>query len=61
MDGVLAPTREQRLKYMHWLHVYGKDKTSIPRRMAELLQSYKVTWSSEVSLQQLDMQLNSFV
>ncbi|KDR67116.1 hypothetical protein GALMADRAFT_161738 [Galerina marginata CBS 339.88] len=43
VDGVLAPTQDQRLKYMYWLHVYGKDKTSVPCRMAELVDAHNAT------------------
>lgn len=42
IEGVLAPTNDQRLKYADWLHVYAKDRTEIPRRMKTLLRDYNV-------------------
>ncbi|KAJ7780661.1 hypothetical protein DFH07DRAFT_765177 [Mycena maculata] len=38
--GYLAPTTSQRLKYIDWLHVYGKDRSRIPVRMASLVDDY---------------------
>ncbi|KLO15001.1 hypothetical protein SCHPADRAFT_939128 [Schizopora paradoxa] len=40
-DGILAPTREQRLKYITWLHVYGKKRSYMPPRMKELVDIHK--------------------
>ncbi|KAK7016127.1 hypothetical protein R3P38DRAFT_2995242 [Favolaschia claudopus] len=40
-DGYLAPTKQQRLKYLDWLHVYAKDRTRLPERMAFLVDEYK--------------------
>jgi hypothetical protein len=42
VEGILAPTKDQRLKYINWLHVYAKDKTEIPQRMKILLKDYNV-------------------
>jgi hypothetical protein len=42
VDGVLAPSEEQRLKYETWLHIYAKDRTCIPERMAQLVDTYNV-------------------
>ncbi|KAK7014556.1 hypothetical protein R3P38DRAFT_3000764, partial [Favolaschia claudopus] len=39
-DGLLAPTQQQRLAYINWLHVYAKDRSKIPARMAELVDDY---------------------
>ncbi|KAK6984366.1 hypothetical protein R3P38DRAFT_3292361 [Favolaschia claudopus] len=39
-DGLLAPTQQQRLGYINWLHVYAKDRSKIPARMAELVDDY---------------------
>ncbi|KAJ7633534.1 hypothetical protein DFH06DRAFT_1139867 [Mycena polygramma] len=39
-SGYLAPTTSQRLKYIDWLHVYAKDRSRIPVRMAELVDDY---------------------
>ncbi|KAK6977822.1 hypothetical protein R3P38DRAFT_2666075 [Favolaschia claudopus] len=40
LDGYLAPTKQQRLGYINWLHVYAKDRCKIPVRMAELVDEY---------------------
>ncbi|KAK6989028.1 hypothetical protein R3P38DRAFT_2572275 [Favolaschia claudopus] len=40
LDGYLAPTEQQRLGYINWLHVYAKDRCKIPLRMAELVDEY---------------------
>ncbi|KAJ8692913.1 hypothetical protein PTI98_010179 [Pleurotus ostreatus] len=37
VDNILAPTRRQREQYGDWLMVYGKTRTLVPRRMAELI------------------------
>ncbi|KAF7422802.1 hypothetical protein PC9H_010961 [Pleurotus ostreatus] len=37
VDNILAPTRRQREQYGHWLMVYGKTRTLVPRRMAKLI------------------------
>ncbi|KAF4571715.1 hypothetical protein EYR40_008235 [Pleurotus pulmonarius] len=37
VDNILAPTRRQREQYSDWLMVYGKSRTLLPRRMAELI------------------------
>ncbi|KAF8198851.1 hypothetical protein K438DRAFT_1823834 [Mycena galopus ATCC 62051] len=42
-DGILAPTTEQRLKYADWLYVWAKDRTSMPLRMASLVDEYNNT------------------
>lgn len=42
VDGLLAPTNEQRLKYKNWLHVYAKSRTKLPPRAATLVDSYNV-------------------
>ncbi|KAF8203455.1 hypothetical protein K438DRAFT_2015153 [Mycena galopus ATCC 62051] len=39
-DGILAPTTEQRLRYADWLYVWAKDRTSMPLRMASLVDEY---------------------
>ncbi|KAF4564956.1 hypothetical protein EYR40_011129 [Pleurotus pulmonarius] len=39
VDGILAPTREQRRLYSNWLMVYGKSFAMVPRRMAALIDS----------------------
>ncbi|KAJ7830755.1 hypothetical protein B0H14DRAFT_2365597 [Mycena olivaceomarginata] len=39
-DGYLAPTIQQRLGYIDWLHVYAKDRCKIPVRMAALVDDY---------------------
>jgi hypothetical protein len=41
-DGYLAPTEQQRLGYINWLHTYAKDRCKIPVRMAELIDNYTV-------------------
>ncbi|KAJ6589569.1 hypothetical protein B0H19DRAFT_1303919, partial [Mycena capillaripes] len=42
-DGFLAPTIQQRLGYINWLHVYAKDRTRLPARMAILVDDYKLS------------------
>ncbi|KAJ7302580.1 hypothetical protein DFH08DRAFT_826462 [Mycena albidolilacea] len=39
-DGYLAPTVQQRMRYLDWLHVYAKDQTKLPARMAVLVDDY---------------------
>ena len=39
VDGVLA-TRNQRLGYKKWLHIYGKDLVFISPQMAKLQREY---------------------
>ncbi|KAJ7861373.1 hypothetical protein B0H14DRAFT_3863411 [Mycena olivaceomarginata] len=39
-DGYLAPTVQQRMRYLDWLHVYAKDQTKLPTRMAVLVHDY---------------------
>ncbi|KAJ7872465.1 hypothetical protein B0H14DRAFT_3860345 [Mycena olivaceomarginata] len=39
-DGYLAPTVQQRMRYLDWLHVYAKDQTKLPTRMAVLVDDY---------------------
>ncbi|KAJ7815370.1 hypothetical protein B0H14DRAFT_3476235 [Mycena olivaceomarginata] len=39
-DGYLAPTVQQRMRYLDWLHVYAKDQTKLPVRMAVLVDDY---------------------
>lgn len=41
-DEVLAPTRDQRLRYADWLYVWAKDRTSLPARMAGLVDDFHV-------------------
>ena len=41
-DGILAPTRDQRMRYAAWLHVYGKLRKELPERAARLVDSYIV-------------------
>lgn len=45
VEGVLAPTQDQRLRYSYWLHVYAKDTTSVSKRMAVLIDEYQVCFS----------------
>jgi hypothetical protein len=42
VNGILAPTKQQRLEYATWLHVFGKDRTEMPSRMATLVDDYNV-------------------
>ncbi|KAJ7138607.1 hypothetical protein C8R46DRAFT_1047369 [Mycena filopes] len=42
-DGVLAPTNKQRLRYGDWLYIWAKDRTSLPRRMADLVDEFNST------------------
>ncbi|KAJ6557148.1 hypothetical protein B0H10DRAFT_2201437 [Mycena sp. CBHHK59/15] len=39
-EGVLAPTTEQRLRYMDWLYVWAKDRVFMSRRMSQLLDDF---------------------
>ena len=41
-NGLLAPSKKQRLRYAHWLQVYAKETTPVTSRMSDLLTSYKV-------------------
>jgi hypothetical protein len=41
-DGYLAPTEQQQLGYINWLHIYAKDRCKIPVCMAELIDNYTV-------------------
>ncbi|KAJ7454584.1 hypothetical protein B0H11DRAFT_2069106 [Mycena galericulata] len=41
-DGVLAPTTDQRLRYADWLYVWAKERTSMPHRMASLVDEYNM-------------------
>ncbi|KAJ7884555.1 hypothetical protein B0H14DRAFT_2700354, partial [Mycena olivaceomarginata] len=43
-DSYLAPTIQQRLGYIDWLHVYAKDRCKIPVRMAALVDDYTPTF-----------------
>lgn len=43
VDGVLAPTKQQRLQYAKWLHVYGKEKCSLTQRHAWMVDDFKVS------------------
>jgi hypothetical protein len=45
VEGVLAPTTEQHLKYMNWLHVYGKSQLMMMLHMALLVDEDKVSIS----------------
>ncbi|KAJ7057425.1 hypothetical protein C8F01DRAFT_1372104 [Mycena amicta] len=40
MDGVLAPTLEQRLQYAHWLYVWAKEWVFVSPRMKADVQRY---------------------
>ncbi|KIM34974.1 hypothetical protein M413DRAFT_14811 [Hebeloma cylindrosporum] len=40
VDGILAPTEEQRLAYKDWLHVYGKARSRVTPRLSDLVQQY---------------------
>jgi len=40
VDGVLAPTRNQRLRYKKWLYIYEKDLVFISPQMAKLQREY---------------------
>ncbi|KAJ7227611.1 hypothetical protein B0H12DRAFT_1148920 [Mycena haematopus] len=51
-DGYLAPTQRQRLGYIDWLHVYAKDRSKIPVRMAELVDDYVVQVEERLVLPQ---------
>ena len=44
VDGVLAPTRNQRLGYKKWLHIYEKDLVFISPQMAKLQREYTVSY-----------------
>lgn len=50
MDGILAPTVNQRLTYGSWLHVYAKSRCQVPERMAELTDHYIVSMIMRVLL-----------
>ncbi|KAJ7127476.1 hypothetical protein C8R46DRAFT_970612 [Mycena filopes] len=39
-NGILGPTTAQRLRYEKWLYVWAKDKTSVPPRMACLVDAF---------------------
>lgn len=41
-DLMIAPTDRQRIKYAHHLFVYAKEKTSMPLRLADLVDKYQV-------------------
>ena len=57
VDGILAPTINQRLTYGAWLHVYAKSRCQLPERMAELTDVYIVSlfseWGSAVNCLQI--------
>ncbi|KAJ7152821.1 hypothetical protein C8R46DRAFT_1228382 [Mycena filopes] len=38
--GLLAPTREQRLRYADWLYVFAKDRVYMSTRMANLVDDF---------------------
>jgi hypothetical protein len=42
VQGLLAPTDKQRLKYQHWLHVYAKSRSKVTPRQAILVDEYIV-------------------
>ncbi|KAF8072162.1 hypothetical protein FPV67DRAFT_1779227 [Lyophyllum atratum] len=42
VKGLLAPTKEQRLKYKNWLHVYAKDRVQMPARLGVLVDEYQL-------------------
>jgi len=46
VDGILAPTIQQRLGYKKWLHIYAKDRVTLTPRMAKLRDAYEVVYSS---------------
>jgi hypothetical protein len=56
-DGYLAPTIQQRLGYIDWLHVYAKDRCKIPVRMAALVDDYTVC-SSDSHLPRMAAELD---
>ncbi len=45
VDGILAPTTQQRMGYKKWLHIYAKDRITLTHRMAKLRDSYEVVCS----------------
>lgn len=42
-QGLLAPTPEQRKNYANALYVFTKIKTSVPQRLANLVDQYNVS------------------
>lgn len=42
-EGLLAPTTVQRLKYMKWHHVYGKDRAILTECQMKELSIYNVS------------------
>jgi hypothetical protein len=44
VEGVLAPTVEQRVEYKKWLHIYGKDVIFLSSQMAKLHKDYMVSY-----------------
>jgi hypothetical protein len=43
VDGIVAPIREQRERYLSWLHIYRKQRAKIMTRMAGILDVYQVS------------------
>lgn len=39
-DRILAPTKDHRKKYIEWLHVYARDYSRVPIRMAALIDRF---------------------
>lgn len=48
VDGILAPTTQQRLGYKKWLHIYARDRVTLTPRMAKLRDAYEVLYSSSI-------------
>lgn len=41
-QGILAPTKEHRMTYQKWLHVWARPYSHMPARMRELAVAYTV-------------------
>ncbi|KAJ7210616.1 hypothetical protein C8J57DRAFT_1608084 [Mycena rebaudengoi] len=39
-DGLLAPTKPQRLKYINWLYIWAKSHTALSDRMVHLVDAF---------------------
>jgi hypothetical protein len=46
LEGVLAPTMQQRFEYSYWLYVWAKDEVRVSRRMKEAVLQYHVSFRS---------------
>ncbi|KAJ7116741.1 hypothetical protein C8R46DRAFT_930976, partial [Mycena filopes] len=51
--GLLAPTREQRLRYADWLYVFAKDRVYMSTRMANLVDDFHVRFFSSTFIENL--------